>query len=274
LLSGRLIGLQAQRRDRVAIGRRHRHGHERAANAERGGWGFHPHVAGLGDLRGDKAHRPLHQVDHRRVRRAVGLVDELVERHARVFIERERAAVGERDRERRVGAGLDDVALKYEIADIELDGYSVAYHGRRAGDRLDAPDRLLRGRWPCLRVLTRRGGAGQEFDHACREERAFRRGQVGVLLLPEVIGDEDLAAVLPGQNEVGALAMEIGGEEEVSIGDGHGRAARLDGNRRRVVAQIKRLTLRVNHDLTWSGRLRGTRAPGMLLPWGVLKPVH
>lgn len=86
-----------------------------------------------------------------------------------------------------------------------------------------------------------------------------------MLLLPEVIRNDHLAAVLAGQNEVGAFALEIGGEEEVSIRDGDGRAIRLDGYRRRV-AHVQRLTLRVNHDLTWSGRLFRTQPQGCSSP--------
>ena len=36
--------------------------------------------------------------------------------------------------------------------------------------------------------------------------------------MPEIVGDEDLAAVLSGQDEVGPFAVEIGGEEEVRVG--------------------------------------------------------
>jgi hypothetical protein len=59
--------------------------------------GFNPHVAGLSDLGGDEAHRLLNQVDQCGVRRAVRIVDELVERHSRVLFETERAAVGKTD---------------------------------------------------------------------------------------------------------------------------------------------------------------------------------
>src|SRR5437879_5348166 len=59
----------------------------------------------------------------------------------------------------RVVTNLDDVALKHQVADVELDGNAVAHHRRRASDRFHAPDRLLRGRRARLRVLTRRSRA-------------------------------------------------------------------------------------------------------------------
>jgi hypothetical protein len=51
--------------------------------------------------------------------------------------------------------------------------------------------------------------------------RALGRSEVGLLLVPEIVRDEDLAAVLSGQDEVGPFALEIGGEEEMRVGDGH-----------------------------------------------------
>ena len=72
--------------------------------------------------------------------------------------------------------------------------------------------------------------------------------------MPEIVGDEDLAAVLSGQDEVGPFALEIGGEEKVRVGDGYDGAVRLNGYRRCAVAHVKRLTPRVKHDLTLSGR--------------------
>jgi hypothetical protein len=150
----------------------------------------------------------LHQVDQRRVRCAVRVVNELVERQARVLVERERAAVGKCDRERRIAQRLDDVALEHEVADVELDGDAVAYHRRRAGRRFHPPDRLRRRRRPRLRILSGRSRAGQQLDQIGRKNRPFRRNEIGLLLLPEIIRNEDLAAVLAGQNQVGSFALE------------------------------------------------------------------
>ena len=137
--------------------------------------GFNPHVAGLSDLGGDEAHRLLDQVDQCRVRRAVRIVDELVERHSRVLFKAERAAVGKTDPEGRVAACLDDVALENEIADVQVDGDAVARDRRGPADRFDAPDRLLRGRrgrLSILSVLARRGRAGKQLDQARGKQRA------------------------------------------------------------------------------------------------------
>jgi hypothetical protein len=219
LLTCDRMALQAERRDGVAIDGGYRQGDKGAANAQYGRRRFDPHGAGLGDLGGDEAHRPLHQVDQRRIRCAVRVVNELVERQARVLVERERAAVGKCDRERRIAQRLDDVALEHEVADVELDGDAVAHHRRRAGRRFHPPDRLRRSRRSRLRILSGRGRAGQQLDEIGGKNRPFRRNEIGLLLLPEIIRNEDLAAVLPGQNQVGSFALEIGGAEEMGVGD-------------------------------------------------------
>src|SRR5947208_16036682 len=167
-----------------------------------------------------------------------------------------------------IGARLDDVALKYEIADVELDGDAVAHGARRTCEGFDAADRLRRGRragLPVLRVLARRTRACKNLDQARGQERALRRSKVGLLLVPEIVGDEDLAAVLSGQDEVGPFAVEIGGEQEVRVGDGHDGAIRLNGYRRCAVAHVERLTPRVKHDLTLSGRSPKPN-PGAVFP--------
>jgi hypothetical protein len=113
-------------------------------------------------------------------------------------LKRERAAVGKCDRERRIAQRLDDVALKHQVADVELDGDAVAHRRRRAGHRFHAPDRLLCGRRSRLRILSGRGRTDQKLDYIGRKNRPFRRNEVRLLLLPEIIRNEDLAAVLAG----------------------------------------------------------------------------
>src|SRR5262245_26461614 len=285
LLARREIGLQTERRDGVAIDGRYVHGDERAANAQRRGRGIDPHVAGLGDLGGDEAHRPLDQVDQRGVRRAVRIVDELVERHARVLFETERAAVGKTDPERGITAGLDDVALEYEIAHVQVDGDAVARDRRRPAHRFDAPDRLLRGRRGCLSVLTRRGRARKQLDHARGKQSAFRRNEVRLLLVPEIIGDENLVAVVAGQDEVGSFALEVGREQKMRVRNRDGRGVRLDGHRRDVFVRLEGFAGGVNQGVIPSGRAkagpkdrkhpighRGHLAPyihGFFVPFGV-----
>jgi hypothetical protein len=46
----------------------------------------------------------------------------------------------------------------------------------------------------------------------------------------------------PGENEIGSFAREIGGEQEVRVGDGDDGAVRPNGNRRWPVVRIERLT--------------------------------
>jgi hypothetical protein len=74
------------------------------------------------------------------------------------------------------------------------------------------------------------------------------------------------ARALAGQNEVGPLALEVRGEEEVRVRDGYDGAVRLNGNGRYAVARVKGFTPRVKHDLTLIRSFSENPAPGMLLP--------
>ena len=140
-------------------------------------------------------------------------------RHSRVLFQTERAAVGKTDPERRIAAGLDHVALEHEIADVQVDGDAVARDRRRPADGFDAPDRLLCGRRGRLSVLAGRGRAGEKLDQARGEQSAFRRNEVRLLLVAEIIGDENLVAVVAGQNDVRSFALEVGREQQVRVGN-------------------------------------------------------
>src|SRR5262249_1333667 len=93
-------------------------------------------------------------------------------------------------------------------------------------DRFDTPDWLLRGRRGSLSVLTGRGRAREKLDQARGEQSAFRRNEVRLLLVTEIIGDENLVAVVAGQNEVRSFALELGGEQQMRVGNGDGRGLR------------------------------------------------
>src|SRR5262249_40687369 len=123
---------------------------------------------------------------------------------------------------------------------------AVARDRRRSTDGFDAPDRLLRGRRGRLSVLTGRGRAGEKLDQARGQQRAFRRNEVQLLLVPEIIGDENLVAVVAGQNEVGSFALELGREQQVRVGNSDGRGVRLDGNRRDAFVRRERFAGGVN----------------------------
>src|SRR5262249_42573144 len=116
------------------------------------------------------------------------------------------------------------------------------------------PDRLLRGRRGRLSVLAGRGRAGEKLDQARGKQSAFRRNEVRLLLVPEIIGDEKLVAVVAGQNEVGSFALEIGREQKMRVGNGDGRGARLHGNRRDVFVRLERFARGVNQGVIPSGR--------------------
>src|SRR5258708_3797132 len=248
---------------------RRRDGDKSTANAHCGGRRIDLHMAGLGDLGGDETHRALDQVDQCGIRCAVRVVDELVEHHSRVLLKTERASVRKPDPERRITACLDNVALEHQVAYVQVDGDAIAHRGRRTADRLDPPDWLLRSRPRCLSVLsvlTRCTRTGKKFDQARGKQGAFRRNEVWLLFVPEIIGDEDLVAGLPGQNEVRSFTLEIGREQQVRVGDGDGAGVRLHGNRRHAFARVEGLTPRVNHDLTFQVVHRNPARGGTLLP--------
>jgi hypothetical protein len=170
-------------------------------------------------------------------------------RHSRVLFQTERAAVGKPDPERGIAAGLDHVAQEHEIADVQVDGDAVARDRRGPAHRFDAPDRLLRGRRGRLGILTRRG---RELDQTRGEQSAFRRNEARLLLVPELIGDENLVAVVAGQNEVRSFAVELSREQQVRVGNSNDSGIRLHEPLR---FRPPRATRRgVNQDVVLAGR--------------------
>jgi hypothetical protein len=70
-----------------------------------------------------------------------------------------------------------------------------------------------------------------------------------LLLVPEIIGDENLVSVVAGENEVGSFALEVGREQQVRVRNRDGRGIGLRENRRDVVVRVERFGWRVNHDV-------------------------
>ena len=103
------------------------------------------------------------------------------------------------------------------------------------------------------------------IDAVVPEEIRLRRP----LALPKGKSEREVLRslrALAGQNEVGPLALEVRGEEEVRVRDGYDGAVRLNGNGRYAVARVKGFTPRVKHDLTLIRSFSENPAPGMLLP--------
>ena len=152
------------------------------------------HVAVLGRLAGDEGDGARHQADQRRIVRPVGVVDHFVEHHSRVRREAEHGAVDEGDAERRIGAGLDDVAFFDVVAVVQDDRNAVANDGRGARELGDMADHLGGARAAAgLRVF---GVAGQRVDEIAGEVRAIGRRQRRALLALEVIVQDQFVVVM------------------------------------------------------------------------------
>src|SRR5262249_30724705 len=132
----------------------------------------------------------------------VRVVDHLVQYHPRVRREAEYGAVDEGDAERRVGAGLDDVALLDVVAHVEDDGDTVADNGGAAGELGDMADDVVDARVHTA-GLTELRIAGQCVDDVTGQKRAIGRGQRGVLGALKVVMQDELV-VVPGKDQVDA----------------------------------------------------------------------
>ncbi len=88
-----------------------------------------------------------------------------------------------------------------------------------ADDFFHLADRVWRqGRFR-LRVLGRRGRAGQQIDQVAVQMRAVRRDQVGVLFSGEIADDDEAVTVLPGQDQIGTRARKVSPEQKLRVGN-------------------------------------------------------
>jgi hypothetical protein len=78
------------------------------------------HVAGMSHLAGNECEGPLHKVDERGVRRAVGIVGELCQHHAGVGAHVEGGTVVETERETGSVTGPHHIALEESVTDLEV----------------------------------------------------------------------------------------------------------------------------------------------------------
>ena len=204
--------------------------HRGAADAHGGDRGIDLHVAVFCGLAGDERDGPRHQAEQRRIVRPVGIVDHFVEHHSRIRRQAEHGAVNEGDAERRIGAGLDDVAFFDVVALVQDDRDAVADRGRGADELGDMADHMAGGDAAVgLRVF---GVAGQRVDEIAGEMGAIGRRQRGALLALEVIVQHQLLLVV-GKHEVDAGPLEISVEEQLRVrnDDGAcGRVRRVRGN--------------------------------------------
>src|SRR5208282_6393459 len=137
----------------------------------------------------------------------------------RVGDEVERGAVGKADADRGIGAGLDHVALVDGVADVERDRDAVAHDGDVADDLLHLADGVGRSGRLRLRVFAGRRRAGQEIDQIGRQTGAVRRDQGRVLFARKIAGNDVVAAVMAGEDEVGTRSLEIPGKQQLQIGN-------------------------------------------------------
>ena len=166
------------------------------------------------DLAGDKSEPALDQGEQRAViRRCVWLERIFVERHARVGDEVESGAVGKADAGRRVGAGLDHVALVDEVADIERHGDPVAHDMHIADDFFHFADRIGGSRRVRLCVLAGSRRTGEEIDDIGSEAGAVRCDQNRVLLAGKISRNDVVAAILAGEHEIGTGALIVAAKQ-------------------------------------------------------------
>ncbi|MBV1698203.1 MAG: hypothetical protein KGQ47_07600 [Hyphomicrobiales bacterium] len=149
----------------------------------------------------------------------------IVQRHPRIGDEIERGAVGEIDTARRIGAGLDDVALVDGVADIQRDRDAIANDDDVADDFLDLADRIG-WRRRRLRELARRRRAGEKIDEGGRKAGAVGSDQRRMFFAGEIIGDNVAAAVVAGEDEVGPVPLEVAGKQQRGIGNDDGVGVR------------------------------------------------
>ena len=173
---------------------------------------------------------PRHQAEQRRIVRPVRVVDHFVQHHPRIRREAEHGAVDEGDAERRIGSGLDDVALFDVVALVQDDRDAVADRGRGAGELGDVADHLADARAAIgLRELSM---AGQRVDDIAGEMGAIGRGQRGALLALEVVMQHEFVVVL-GQDQIDAGPLEVAVEQQMRIRDDNGVRRRMRDTRYR-----------------------------------------
>src|SRR5437762_11028321 len=95
----------------------------RAANASEGR--VDSEAVGLCHMAGNVGEGPSGHLEQRRMRRAVGVADELAYHYASVTGQAEHGAVDEADSDPPVGCGLDHIALANGIANHDLNGNAV-----------------------------------------------------------------------------------------------------------------------------------------------------
>jgi hypothetical protein len=83
-----------------------------------------------------------------------------------------------------------------------------------------------------------------------------------LLLVPEIIGDDNLVPVVAGENEVGSFALEVGGEQQVRVRNGDGSGIRPNGDHRYAFARLEGFAGGVNQCVVLSGI---PDRPGMII---------
>ena len=114
------------------------------------------------------------------------------------------------------GSGLDHVALVDVVALVQDDRDAVADRGRVARQLGDMADHL--GDAGAAVGLRELDVAGQRIDDVAGEMGAIGRGQRRALLALEIVVQHQLAVVL-GEDEVDARALEVAGEQQMRVGN-------------------------------------------------------
>ena len=194
-----------------------------AADADGGERRLDGDVFGIGvaDLAGDEDEGALQDREAGRAGAAGRIENHLVENDPAARFHGEGGVVDEADADRAVRAGLDHVVLENGIAFCQFDAGAVGVLGRDlAFGVLDDTDRGGAVGRRRLGVLARRQGSGEAGRGGAVDHRAVQCPEVGRHFAGEEVSDQNLAAVLAGQNQIGALAGVFGVEDKIAQGDG------------------------------------------------------
>ena len=112
-----------------------------ASNAHGADRRFDIHVAGMRHVARDERKRALGQTHQARIGMAMGIIDKVIQLHARIGGDAKRTAIREANAEVAVRAGLNDVASIDQIADLGLANASCGQIGlNRNRSRMIDPD--------------------------------------------------------------------------------------------------------------------------------------
>ena len=194
-----------------------------AANTDGRDWGVQGHRVGIG-FRHLAGHEGEHTLHHRHGHGAflrARIVNHFIQNHAAVFGHGERGFVCQDHTDGTVFTGFENIALIDRVAQLQFDTGTVRPHGgHRTHQLFDLTNGLFDNAFRTRLGYHSRGGrAGQTRGQIAGHLSALFGCQVRLRIDHEVILHDDLTAVRPGQNKVGALMRVIGRSRVKPFGD-------------------------------------------------------